>query len=193
MPFITEALWAALPGTREPVLAGAAWPRPAPALVDPEAEDHFARVQGLVSAVRNIRAEYGVAPGRPVRAVAQPASLDAVAAFNAEQRTIERLARIERLELGDPPSEVGAHAVLSDGTAVFVPLGDAIDLARECARLRDEITRIDGQLAGLARTLSNERFLAKAPADVVARERAKELSWREQRATLADKLRVLGC
>jgi valyl-tRNA synthetase len=53
--------------------------------------------------------------------------------------------------------------------------------------------RIDGQLAGLARTLSNERFLAKAPADVVARERAKESSWREQRATLADKLRVLGC
>jgi len=37
--------------------------------------------------------------------------------------------------------------VLSDGTAVFVPLGDAIDVARECARLRDELTRIDGQLA----------------------------------------------
>jgi valyl-tRNA synthetase len=193
MPFITEALWAALPGTREPVLAGAAWPRPDPAFADPEAEDHFARVQAVVSAVRNIRAEYGVAPGRTVRAVVQPASLDAVESFNAEQRTIERLAKIARLETGAAPSGVGAHAVLADGSAVFVPLGDAIDVARECARLQEELTRLDGQLAGLAKTLSNERFLARAPADVVARERAKEQSWRDQRATLADKLRVLGC
>jgi valyl-tRNA synthetase len=193
MPFITEALWAALPGDHEPVLAGAAWPRPEPAFGDLEAEDRFVRVQGLVSAVRNIRAEYGVAPGRTVRAVVQPASLDAVEAFNAEQRTIERLAKIERLETGEAPSGVGAHAVLADGSAVFVPLGDAIDVARECARLREELTRLDGQLAGLVKTLSNERFLAKAPADVVARERAKETSWREQRATLASKLRVLGC
>jgi valyl-tRNA synthetase len=76
---------------------------------------------------------------------------------------------------------------------VFVPLGDAIDVARECARLRDEVARLDTQLAAVARTLDNERFLARAPADVVARERAKESSWREQRATLVEKLRVLGC
>jgi valyl-tRNA synthetase len=169
------------------------WPRPEPMLGDAEAEDRFRRVQGLVSAVRNIRAEYGVPPGRTVRTVVQPASLDAVEAFNAEQRTIERLAKIERLQTGDAASGIGAHAVLGDGSAVFVPLGDAIDVARECGRLREEMERIDGQLAGLARTLSNERFLAKAPADVVAREQAKESSWREQRATLAAKLRVLGC
>jgi len=193
MPFITEALWAALTNARESVLAGAPWPEPDAALLDAEAVDRFGHVQGLVSAVRNIRAEYGVAPGRTVRAFVQPASLAAVEACNAEQRTIERLAKIEKLTLGDPPSGVGAHAVLGDGSAVFVPLGDAIDVARECARLQAELTRLDGQLAGLARTLSNERFLAKAPADVVERERAKESSWREQRATLADKLRVLGC
>jgi valyl-tRNA synthetase len=83
--------------------------------------------------------------------------------------------------------------VLVDGSAVFVPLGDAIDVGRECARLRDEVARLDTQLAAVARTLGNARFLAKAPADVVARERAKESSWREQRATLVEKLRVLGC
>jgi valyl-tRNA synthetase len=150
-------------------------------------------VQELVTAVRNIRSEYGVAPGRTVRAMVRPAGVDAVEAFNAEQRTIERLAKIERLTLGDAPSGIGAHAVLRDGSAVFVPLGDAIDVARECARLREELTRVDGQLAALASTLGNERFLAKAPPDVIERERAKETSWRDQRATLAEKLRVLGC
>jgi valyl-tRNA synthetase len=193
MPFVTEELWAALPGAREPVLAGARWPAPVAALRDPEAEARFAIVREVVGAVRNIRAEYGVAPGRAVRAFVQPATLDAAEAVNAEQRTIERLGRIERLRQGAPPAGPAAHAVLTDGSALSVPLGDAIDVGRECARLRDEIGRLDGQLAAVGRTLGNERFLAKAPADVVARERAKESSWREQRATLAEKLRVLGC
>jgi valyl-tRNA synthetase len=193
MPFVTEELWGALPGEREPVLAGARWPRPDAALHDPEAEAEFALVREVVGAVRNIRAEYGVAPGHAVRTFVQPATLAATEACNAEQRTIERLARIDGLTLGAPPSGVGAHAVLTDGSAVFVPLGDAIDVERECARLRDEVARLDTQLAAVARTLDNARFLAKAPADVVARERAKESSWREQRATLVEKLRALGC
>jgi valyl-tRNA synthetase len=193
MPFITEELWTALPGTREPLLAAARWPVADPALLDPEAEDRFARVQDLVTAVRNIRSEYGVAPGRTVPAIVRPVSLDTAEALNAEQRTIERLARIERLVQGEPPGGAGAHAVLRDGSAVFVPLGDAIDVAKECARLRDELTRLDGQLAALTRTLADDRFLTKAPPEVVERERAKETSWREQRATLGEKLRVLGC
>jgi valyl-tRNA synthetase len=193
MPFVTEELWQALPGEREPLLAGARWPSVDGALRDAEAEARFRIVRELVSAVRNIRAAYGVAPGRGVRAFVQPATLDAAEACNAEQRTIERLGRIERLVLGTPPAGVGAHAVLTDGSAAFVPLGDAIDVARECARLREETGRLDTQLAAVTRTLANAGFLAKAPADVVARERAKESSWREQRATLAEKLRVLGC
>ena len=193
MPFVTEELWGALPGTREPVLAGARWPRPDEALRDAEAEARFALVRELVGAVRNVRAEYGVTPGQAVHTTVQPATLDTVEACNAEQRTIERLAKIRQLSLGAAPAGVGAHAVLVDGSAVFVPLGDAIDVGRECARLRDEVARLDTQLAAVARTLGNERFLAKAPADVVARERAKESSWREQRTTLVEKLRVLGC
>jgi valyl-tRNA synthetase len=194
MPFVTETLWSSLPGEREPLLAAARWPVADPDLVDLEAERRFSAVQGLVTAVRTIRAEYGVAPGQTVRAVAQPASLDAAEAFNAEQATIERLARVSRLETGAAPAaEVGAHAVLSDGSSIFVPLGDAIDVARECARLRAELDRVDRQIAGVARTLGNEHFLRRAPAEVVERERTKEATWREQRAALAGKLHVLGC
>jgi valyl-tRNA synthetase len=193
MPFVTEELWSHLPGERESLLARAAWPVPNARLTDDEAERRFAAVQGLVSAVRNIRAEYGVAPGHTVRAMAQPSSLDTAEAFNAEQGTIERLARISGLEVGPAPAGVGAHAVLADGSTVFVPLGDAIDVAKECARLQAELSRVDGLLAGVARTLGNQNFLQRAPADVVERERVKEAAWREQRAALAGKLGVLGC
>ncbi|HKI95307.1 MAG TPA: valine--tRNA ligase [Gemmatimonadales bacterium] len=193
MPFVTEELWGHLPGTDGTLLAAAPWPERQPSLNDAEADDRFARVQELVGAVRAIRAEYGVAPGRAVRAYVQPASLDAAEACNAEQRTVERLAKIGTLTFGPAPEEPGAHAVLADGSALAVPLGDAIDLARECARLSAERDRIAGLLRGVAAKLANQQFVERAPAEVVDRERAKEQTWREQRDALTQKLHALGC
>jgi valyl-tRNA synthetase len=193
MPFLSEALWSHLPGTREPLLAAARWPEADAALLDPAAEARFAAVQALVAAVRNIRAEYGVSPAQTVRTFVAPATLEAAEGLNAEERTVARLAKISALSRTASDGGVGAHAVLPDGTAVFVPLGDAIDVAQECARLRQELLRVDGLLAGVTARLGDQRFLGRAPAEVVERERAKERTWREQHGTLADKLRVLGC
>jgi len=64
---------------------------------------------------------------------------------------------------------------------------------QECRRLADELGRLDQQLAGLAARLTNQNFVARAPQDVVAREREKEKAWRDQRDVLAGKLRSLGC
>ena len=138
-----------------------------------------------------MRSEYGVAPGTPVRAVVQCATLDTREACNAEQRTIERLARVSPLTFGTAPDEVGASGVLPDGSAVFVPLGDAIDVAHERRRLSEDLSRLDGQLSSQAAKLANTQFTSRAPAEVVARERDKEQSWREQRATVAQKLQAL--
>jgi len=201
MPFITEELWRHLSTAREPLLAGAAWPPSRPELLDPQAEERFGRVQALVTAVRSVRAEYGVHPSRTVRAVVQVASPAAVEAFQAEQRTIERLAKLSRLTLdaaaGDGaaagPAEAGAHAVLPDGSSVFVPLADAIDVSKECERLGRERERLERQLEGQAVKLANQQFIGRAPAEVVERERAKERSWREQRDALVKKLSELGC
>jgi valyl-tRNA synthetase len=192
MPFITERLWANLPANGAQLLAGTAWPQPAESFIDEEAEDQFARVQALVGAVRTVRAEYGVPPGTPVPVVVRPASTAALEAFNAEQHTIERLAKISQLTVsGADPVGAGAHQVLPDGSAVFVPLGDAIDVTQETARIAKEIERLESQLAGVARKLANQQFLSRAPADVVNRERDKERSWQEQRAALAAKLQAL--
>jgi valyl-tRNA synthetase len=196
MPFITEQLWSHLPGEREPLLAGAAWPAARAELLDPLAEERFGRVQALVTAVRSIRAEYGVHPSRTVRAVVRAASPAAGEAFEAERSTIERLAKLAGLT-GDGAAEAGAaagaHAVLPDGSTVFVPLADAIDVRKECERLGRERERLDRQLEALAAKLANQQFIGRAPAEVVERERAKERSWREQRDALAAKLSSLGC
>ena len=83
--------------------------------------------------------------------------------------------------------------MLEDGTTVIVPLGDLVDLDRECARLGAEAERLDGLVAGQERKLANEQFTARAPAAVVEKEREKLESWRAQAAALREKRAALGC
>jgi valyl-tRNA synthetase len=86
---------------------------------------------------------------------------------------------------------VGASAVLRSGTELFVPLAGVIDLDKERARLRAELERIVGLSTGTERKLSNESFVARAPVEVVEKEREKLAGYGEQRARLAAKLAAL--
>jgi valyl-tRNA synthetase len=148
-------------------------------------------VQELIGAIRAIRAEYGIQPGQTVRAVVGGAA--GHGPLRREEATVSRLAKVSSLEFGESAERVGGHAVLSDGTPVFVPLGDAIDVGRECGRLGAEVGRLDQLVASQERKLANEQFVSRAPADIVEREREKLLSWREQRGVLARKREMLGC
>ncbi|MBW8838269.1 MAG: valine--tRNA ligase, partial [Gemmatimonadetes bacterium] len=166
MPFITEALWRRFPGRpAEASITVAPWPRPDRRADDPAALREFGLVQELVGAIRGIRAEYGVQPGQPVRVVVSRDGTNADPALARERATVSRLAKVSELAFGDPTDRVGGHAVLSDGTAVFVPLGDAIDVGRECGRLGSEVDRLGRLVASQEKKLGNEQFVSRAPAD----------------------------
>jgi valyl-tRNA synthetase len=193
MPFITEALWRRFPGRSESAsISVAPWPRPDSRAEDPEAVRAFALVQELVGAIRVIRAEYGVQPGQPVRASVS-SDAQAEAAFQQERTTIIRLAKLSDLSFEESRERVGGHAVLSDGTSVFVPLGDAIDLGRECGRLGSEVDRLIRLVESQEKKLDNQQFVSRAPSDVVERERQKLTAWKEQREVLVRKREMLGC
>ncbi len=190
MPFITEELRSRLPGVTGSIVV-APWPVPA-GRQDGAAERTFAFAQSVVNAARAIRADYGVKPGTAVAGALAGLTAETRAAVEAERGTIVRLGKLSRLDEA-PPSGAGAHAVLTQGASLFVALGDAIDVTRECARLREERGRLAQQLAGLRVKLENAGFLAKAPADLVAKEREKAGEWDKKFAALDAKLRSLGC
>ncbi len=194
MPFITEALWQRIPGRREGSwLAVAPWPTPDNRATDAAAVRQFGLVQELVGAIRQIRAEYDVQPGKTVRAMVQHPGAGTRDAVTAEAGTVRRLARLSDLTFDDASEGVGGYAVLSDGTGVFVPLGDAIDVARECERLGTELARLEQLIASQEKKLGNEQFVSRAPAAVVENERTKLASWKEQAGALRDKRAKLGC
>ena len=194
MPFITEALWRRFPGRPEDAsISVAPWPRPDPRARDPEALRAFGLVQELVGAIRAIRAEYGIQPGQVVRGIVSGADKSLRAALGEERGTILRLAKLSALSFGESSEKGGGHAVLSDGTSVFVPLGDAIDLGRECARLGTEVDRLGRLVESQQKKLGNEQFVSRAPAEVVERERQKLSTWKEQAEVLVKKRELLGC
>ena len=193
VPFITEELWQKLPGRQsDDLLAIAPWPT-VPAALSRLEDFAFARVQEAVSKIRAIRAEYRVAPKIRLAAAIKPRTDSIRVAFLGERDTIVRLAQLSELRLDDGLGGKGAHAVLADGSEVFVALADAIDVRQECRRLSGELARLEQQLAALDAKLGNKNFVARAPAEVVVKEREKERAWRDQRQALADKLRSLGC
>jgi valyl-tRNA synthetase len=190
MPFITEALWQRLPGrAANATIMLAPWPRSSQRATDPAAEKGFALVQELVGAVRQIRAEYGVEPGKTVNLRISREH----PAFSEESGTIQRLAKIADLTYGEPLAEAGANAVLTDGTTLYIALGDLVDIQKECARLAAEEHRLSGLIESQRKKLGNEQFVSRAPADVVAKEREKLATMEEQVAALSAKRASLGC
>jgi valyl-tRNA synthetase len=194
MPFITEALWHRFPGRPESAsISVAPWPRPDGRAQDAVALREFGLVQELVGAIRAIRAEYGIQPGQIIRAVVTGNDRTTATALEQERSTITRLAKLSTLTLGENRERVGGHGVLSDGSAVFVPLGDAIDVGRECGRLGSEVERLSRLVESQEKKLGNDQFVSRAPHDVVERERQKLTAWKEQSEVLVKKRELLGC
>jgi valyl-tRNA synthetase len=151
--------------------------------------DEFERVRETVNALRTIRSEYAVAPGKFIDAFIAPTN-DATI-YNEEAALIGRLSR-STLTLGAPAdANSAAHALLSDGADVAVPLGGLVDVAKECAKLRTEVEHLDKQLTALSGRLANPGFTSRAPANVVDAERAKEQEWTQRRDQMRAKIEAL--
>ncbi len=188
VPFVTEALWQRLPGhVAGSFLTTAAWPT-----VEryPGQANEFGRVIEAVAAIRQLRGEYGIAPGKALEGLVIPAA-GSRAIFADEAGLVERLTRCTLAVSDAAPGGAAAHQVLADGTEIVLPLAGAIDLEKECARLQGELAGLEKQLTGLRARLQNENFVARAKPDVVEAERRKEQEWSVRREQLAAKVAAL--
>ncbi len=191
IPFITEALWQRLPeraAKDSPLLCTAAWPaRSITAKRIGAAE--FDRVRECVDALRAMRAEYKVAPGKFVHAVM--VSTPAAEVYKHECSLIEQLARATISVFGrvDGPA---VHALLPDGSDLVMSLGGLVDIDQERHKLDAELVQLDRQLTALRQRLANESFIARAPAAIVEAERQKEREWASRVDALRKKIHSLG-
>ncbi|HVB10581.1 MAG TPA: valine--tRNA ligase [Bacillota bacterium] len=165
MPFISDAIWRQLAGEGSTVML-ADWP--AAGARDPGAEADFSRIMDVVSAIRTLRAEQGVAPAARVRAVVENSG----ALPEGAEGLVRELARAESVESGHPQG-AWASAVTGSGITVYVAVSAAdADAARR--RLEKDLQSAAAELERVRSRLDNANFVGKAAPEVVARERQRQ-------------------
>ena len=194
VPFVTEDIWQQLPSRpADAFLTTSEWPKARPAHENGQGASDFELIRDAVGAIRRIRAEYAVPPATSIQAtiVPVPGTASAVARAFDDTAIVDRLARASLTVADAPPPGAAAHAVLAGGTSLVVLLAGLVDVDKECARLRGELTSLEKQLQALEGRLANEKFVAKAPPDVVEAERRKMAEWSERRQQLREKVQSL--
>lgn len=175
MPFITEEIWQRLPHEGETIML-APWPTPA-GLAAPAEEKIMNTIMEIITEIRTMRSEKNVPPGRKITAIcqAQPELLEHLALSESE---IMNLAGLETLTLEEPSQrpEKSLSAVV-EGVNIFLPLADLVDIDAEIARIEKELEQAGRELERAENKLKNKGFIAKAPQEVVEKEREKVKSY----------------
>ena len=174
MPFLTEELWS-VTGAQGPARTGplalGPWPEvSAPA--DPEAEAEIGWVVELIEAIRSIRSEMAIPANAPLRlALVQP-SERAQAYLERWRATLERMARIEGVDVVEEAPAGSVAILVGDGQAAL-PLAGLIDFSAERARLDKEIARERAEIAKVDMKLNNSEFLFRAPEEIIEENRER--------------------
>jgi valyl-tRNA synthetase len=172
-PFVTEELWRELFGRPGGMLITAPWPRLGPELVDPEAETELGWLVRTVGGIRAARTELNVPPGARLALHQQGANATTRGRLERHREALQRLARLGDIAVEERPASAQALNLAVDEATFSLPVGGVIDLEAEAARLEREIAKLDAEAAKIERQLANADFVARAPAEVVERQRER--------------------
>lgn len=192
MPFITEELWSWLPPARGFLMTSSFPTCSGAAPFASEAAD-FAEVMEIVGVLRNLRAELGVPPGLRGEGVLRVAEAGRRQALAGRGGLIALLSKLEAVTVaGDGPAPEPAGVGVAGAVEVYLPMKGLVDLEKERQRLQKELDKLESWLAATRAKLSNEKFTANAPAQVVEQQRQMLSENESKAATLAERIRSLA-
>lgn len=188
VPFITEEIYAYLPGSGEAIIV-AKWPEYDEALSYPQEEKDVVFLMEVIRNIRNIRAEADVPNSRKAELYFMTDNAEHESLLMTSEALLEKLASVSGVKTieKDAVGDGFISAVIEDAE-IFLSLEDLVDKEKEIARLQNEKKKIEKELARLNGKLANEGFLKKAPEQVVAVEREKLAGYTEMMAKVEDRL-----
>ena len=200
MPFITEEIWqriAPLCGNipaagQKSTLMLQAYPQPNNEKIDVSAEEDIQWIKQVIIAIRNIRGEMDIAPGKKLPVFLHngtPSDRLRYQRFESFLLNLAKLESITWLQDGTPPVSA---TQLVNGMEVRVPIAGFIDKTAESQRLRKEIDKLDKEITRLSEKLNNSSFIDKAPADVVRKEKEKRVNAESAKAKLEEQLQIIN-
>jgi len=190
MPFITEEIWLSLPHEGESIVISD-WPKANDSLNFPVEAQQMEMIMNAVKAVRNKRAEMNIPPSKKASMIIVTDKKDI---FTSGTVFFEKLASASSVNVTGDMSVVDENsvAVIVDGAQIYMPMGELVDAEKEIARLTEEKKKLLGEIKRVEGKLSNEGFVAKAPAHVVEEEKAKGEKYKQMLEKVEESLKAFG-
>ncbi len=177
IPFITEELWqriAPLAGKTGASIMLQAYPQVDTTLEDAEAVSELTWIKNIIIAIRTIRSEMNIAPGKLLPILLRRGNDNDKKYHDAHQHLLFSLAKLASVEwLGNHETPPQSATAFVGELEIFIPLAGFINREEETARLQREIGKLQKDIQQIAGKLNNANFVDKAPADVVAKEKAR--------------------
>lgn len=169
MPFLTEEIWQSLPyrSNNESIMV-ADVETGDDSLISEDVENSIELMKEIIGRVRTVRADYGISPGQELDLIVK-AELPEIEPAAGLIKSLAKVGNLTFDKNAAKPNRAASFVVLNN--EIYVP--DVIDTKKEREKLEKEISRLDNINKGIEKKLSNERFVANAPAEVVDREREK--------------------
>ncbi len=172
MPFLTEEIWQKLPHEGESIMI-APWVKET--AVDEVSEKSMNVIMETIKTIRNLRAEVGVQPKKQSEVILHVTDESLSDIIKSNEIYLSKLAAAEPVKFlknGESKPEHAFSGVV-EGVEIFLPLAGLIDIEKETARLQKELDKLNKGIESTKGKLNNERFISKAPAEVVQAERDK--------------------
>jgi len=186
IPFISEEVWQTFRDGKEESLVVSPWPESMIEFLDEESENEMILIQELIGAVRNIRAEMNVPPGKMAPLYVRTTE-SVFRLISKNENYFNALAKVDSIRsYADDMNKHALATAVIHGIELFLPLADLIDIDKERQRLEKEIGRLKSLEKNLQSKLANKNFVAKAPAQVVTAEKEKLSKIQESLTKLTD-------
>ncbi|NLU07546.1 MAG: valine--tRNA ligase [Clostridiales bacterium] len=192
MPFITEEIYTHLYTEYESITISK-WPEYDDRLSDLKAEKDMEYIIEAIKAVRNIRAEMNVPFSKKAQIIILPTEKDALKSLKNGEEYFKKLASASKLKFLADKDDVPENVVsaVTKGAELFMPLSELVDKDREIERLNKKKEKLEDGIKRSESKLLNDKFVSKAPEDVVNKEREKARKYREMLDTVLERIKSL--
>lgn len=168
----------------------AQWPQSQEAFISAEIEQQMDVVMDVIRAIRNIRSEMNVPLGKKADVIIVANKEEFLLLLQQTANYVVNLATVDKLELVllmETKPEQAITAVVQ-GIEIYLPLKGLVDIEKEILRLEKEVEKTNQEIERIVKKLNNAGFIAKAPAEVIEKEKEKLAQYEDSRAALKGRL-----
>ncbi len=192
MPFITEEIWQMLSKDKVSIMLSS-WCSGDAEELDEEAEAQLSASMDVIKAIRNLRSELNIAPGKRAAVRIIPQSREAREAFELSKNYILNLAFLSEFDILpiDAAKPDQAVAAIASKAEVYLLLRGLIDVEKELSRLNKELENYAKEIARIEVKLNNQGFINKAPQEVIIKEKEKMADFKAKQDSLNTRIKSL--